>query len=567
MTADGTSATLKQLRTRRGLARMLGLNYRKMMFVAYVLPIQVRHRVFTIPKRSGGTRTICAPTGALLSLQRRVKELLEKTYRPRNTVHGFVKGLDRGIKSNATAHANKRWVLSLDLEDYFESIHFGRVVGRLRAKPYGLSQEVAEFIAHIACYTRQVTSPAAEESATTSVLMTGGALSPLLANIVSDRLDNELARYCRDNGCTFTRYADDISISCNRNRFPRQVATPLEPDSFHATELSNGIVEIIERNGFRINHSKTRLQSRSQRQEVTGLVVNEKVNVSRRYVRQVRAMLHDWAINGLQKATQRHFDEFRPERGRLPAYEANNFEWVVRGKIEFIRHIKGSADGVFRSLAQKFNDLTTGSNFSIPIVATEDILEAAVWRLENDDDAGFSGSAFAVGDNLFATCAHCLGENLKLFSVKSPNFGLTATPVAVDQQNDIALIELASPMPGLMPDAVLQIHDSINPDTTPVGSVVQTAGFPVNHNSDRISTNMGQVVGVSSELFGEGTAPQNNAIVLSHGTFQGMSGGPVLMDGQVIGVIARGPSEQDKTQTPIAIHVEKLRSLIQVDVR
>lgn len=81
---------------------------------------------------------------------------------------------------------------------------------------------------------------------------------------------------------------------------------------------------------------------------------------------------------------------------------------VVRGKIEFIRHVKRSADQVFRRLAVRFNALCSGHQFSIPLVEDGEVLNAAVWYLENDTDSGSVGSCFAIAENLFVTCAHCL---------------------------------------------------------------------------------------------------------------------------------------------------------------
>lgn len=339
--------TLKSYTNLRQIAFALKRNYkRRFVHIAYGLSPAARYKEFTIPKKSGGVRRICAPRVALLKLQRDILTLLQVDYRPRSPVHGFVSGLNRSTVSNARSHVNKRWVLNVDLEDYFETIHFGRIVGRLAATPYNYPTEIAQFISHISCFeTTKVVSGA---SRTTSVLMPGGALSPLLANIVTDRLDGELLRFCRQLGCTYTRYADDITISSNRRTFPASIGRFSNSEDQTEFNLSETFQEIIETNGFYINHRKTRLLGVSVQQEVTGLVVNEKVNVKRKFVRNIRAMLHDWEFNGFAAASLKHFGEKRPDRGRLPAHEASNFEWVVRGKIEFVRQVKGSADLVFQ---------------------------------------------------------------------------------------------------------------------------------------------------------------------------------------------------------------------------
>lgn len=442
--------SLKPFANLRQIAFALRRNYRRrFVYIAYGLAPSARYKEFTIPKKSDGSRRICAPRVALLKLQQDILRLLESDYRPRAHVHGFVGGRQRSIVSNARQHVGKRWVLNIDLEEYFETIHFGRVRGRLMAPPYDYPEEIAQFVAHIACFQTEKEVDGSVRK--THVLMPGGALSPILANIVSDKLDAELARFCRQLGCTYTRYADDITISSNRRTFPAPIGRFATPDSHDEFILSDTFQQMIEDNGFRVNHTKTRLLGHAFQQDVTGLVVNEKVNVKRRFVRNVRAMLHDWEFNGYATASARHFNEKRPDRGRLPEQEATNFEWVVRGKVEFIRQVKGSADQVFRSLATRFNALCSGQQFSIPLVEDSDVLNAAVWYLENDTDGGSVGTCFAVAENLFVTCAHCLGPNLRVFSRQNPTFAMEAEEVARDDHNDLALIRMRTPLPAFNP--------------------------------------------------------------------------------------------------------------------
>ena len=553
--------SLKKFANLRHIALALHRDYRrKMVYIAYGLTPGARYKEFTIPKKSGGTRRICAPRIALLKLQRDILCLLEGDYRPRAHVHGFVGGHQRSIVSNARQHVGKRWVLNIDFEDYFETIHFGRVRGRLMAPPYNYSREIAQFIAHIACFRTEKEVDGSPR--TTHVLMPGGALSPILANIVSDKLDAELARFCRQTGCTYTRYADDITISSNRRTFPARIGRFANPNSYDEFILSDTFQQIIEDNGFRINHSKTRLLGFAFQQEVTGLVVNEKVNVKRKFVRDVRAMLRDWELNGNTEASARHFNEKRPDRGRLPKQEATNFEWVVRGKIEFIRQVKGSTDQVFRSLAARFNELCSGQPFLIPLVEDSDVLDAAVWYLENDTDGGSVGTCFSVAENLFVTCAHCLGPNLRIFPRKKPTFAMEADEVARDDHNDLALIRLRDPLAGFSPAASLQIASTVEATALSVGSAVQAAGYPSNLDSTSLTIRDTMVTGFTRKTFDRTPATSDNAIALLWGTYEGMSGGPVLLSGKVVGVIVRGPSEDNPTIPFLAAKSEFVVALL-----
>lgn len=553
--------SLKPFANLRQIAFALRRNYRKrFVYIAYGLAPGSRYKEFTIPKKSGGTRRICAPRIALLELQRDILRLLESDYRPRSHVHGFVGGHQRSIVSNARQHVGKRWVLNVDLKDYFETIHFGRIRGRLMAPPYDYPEEIAQFIAHIACF--QTEKEVEGSLRTTHVLMPGAALSPILANIVSDKLDAELARFCRQLGCTYTRYADDITISSNRRTFPAPIGRFANPDSHDDFILSDTFQQMIEDNGFRINHAKTRLLGAVFQQEVTGLVVNEKVNVKRKFVRDVRAMLHDWEFNGYAAASARHFNDKRPDRGRLPAQEATNFEWVLRGKIEFIRQVKGSTDQVFRGLAARFNALSSGRKFSIPLVEDSEVLNAAVWYLENDTDGGSVGTCFAVAENLFVTCAHCLGPNLRIFPRQSPAFAMEADEVARDEHNDLALIRLRTPMPAFNPAATLQIASTAEAGALGIRSAVQAAGYPSNLDSTSLTIRDTEVTGFSRQTFDGTPATSDNVIALLSGTYEGMSGGPVLFSGKVVGVIVRGPDDDDRTIPFLAVRSEFVDALL-----
>ncbi|SCZ51358.1 Trypsin-like peptidase domain-containing protein [Epibacterium ulvae] len=318
---------------------------------------------------------------------------------------------------------------------------------------------------------------------------------------------------------------------------------------------------MIDDNGFRINHTKTRLLGLAFQQEVTGLIVNEKVNVKRKFVRDVRAMLHDWELNGFAAASVRHFNEKRPDRGRLPEQEATNYEWVVRGKIEFIRQVKGSTDQVFRRLAARFNALCSGQHISIPLVEDSDVLNAAVWYLENDTDGGSVGTCFAVDTNLFVTCAHCLGPNLRIFPRQNPAFPMDADELARDDHNDLALIRLRTPLPAFNPAATLQMASSAEFSALGIRSAVQAAGYPSSLDSTSLSIRDTEVTGFSRKTFDGTAATSDNVIALLSGTYEGMSGGPVLLSGKVVGVIVRGPNDDDRTIPFLAVksgHVNDL---------
>jgi RNA-directed DNA polymerase len=110
-------------------------------------------------------------------------------------------------------------------------------------------------------------------------------------------------KLARSYHCFYTRYVDDITFSKTSTSFPAQIG--------YFDENKNAIVgaelrQIIENNGFRINAEKVRLHTNKHRQSVTGLTVNEKPNIPRNFIRQIRAMIHAWDKYGLEAASQEH---------------------------------------------------------------------------------------------------------------------------------------------------------------------------------------------------------------------------------------------------------------------
>ena len=141
------------------------------------------------------------------------------------------------------------------------------------------------------------------------------------------------------------RYADDMTISTRSRAFPSQIAILDDQEEGGLPNLSERFIDLIETNGFKINDNKTRMQRYNRRQSVTGLVVNRKVNINRRFIRQTRAMLHAWERYGLSGATQEYVEKYMP--GNKPAFMPPvDFQGVVRGKIEFIQMVRGDGDDI-----------------------------------------------------------------------------------------------------------------------------------------------------------------------------------------------------------------------------
>lgn len=341
-TAPSTLEQLRAIKTFEELATFLEVSHSHLRFVLYDKKYS-KYKSFEIPKRKKSeTRKISVPNWALDQLQHRLLAVFQDIYQPRGSVYGFTRG--RSIVANAHYHRKGRKIrhlLNVDLKDFFPSIHLGRVKGLLTAKPYELNSQVATWIAQIV--------------STYDGLPQGACTSPIISNMVCNKLDTQLSRFAQKYRCRYTRYADDLVFSSTEVKFPPAVKHEnllIDVNQAFLSELDD---IIVKQNKFQINESKVKLQTPNERQEVTGLVVNEFVNVPRKFIREVRAMLHDWDVNGLERATENHLTKRQkhrsPNKGRL------DFRSVVRGKIEFIGMVRGKNDSIYRKLFIKYSRL------------------------------------------------------------------------------------------------------------------------------------------------------------------------------------------------------------------
>lgn len=268
------------IKTRSDLADYLNIPPSKITYILFKRGVDSYYTEFEIPKKSGEPRRICAPTGDLKGVQRQLadalwehqKSIYEELGIKPNISHAFEEG--KSIITNAKIHRNKRIVINVDLSDFFDSIHIGRVCGFFeKNKHFNLPHESAITIAQLACYQGK--------------LPQGAPTSPIITNLVCQVLDMHLLSFAKRYRLDYTRYADDITFSTNDKAF-------LETwDSFYA-ELEKK----IRKAGFSLNEKKTRITYRDSKQVVTGLVVNKKISVDHAYCRKVRAMAHSLYTNG-----------------------------------------------------------------------------------------------------------------------------------------------------------------------------------------------------------------------------------------------------------------------------
>lgn len=264
---------------------------------------------FTIPKRDGSDRDICAPKAQLRWVQRQILDKILDQVPPHSAAHGFIAG--RSIVTNAALHKNAAVLLKFDLTDFFPTIHYFRVVGLFASLGYYVedgrfsandnSRQIAATLARLCCYTPD------PKLWSRGVLPQGAPTSPAISNLVCRRLDARLEGLAKKNGGVYSRYADDLTFS-------------FQADAVDLGRFRWWVDQVCHQEGFFVKQSKFRIIRASQRQTVTGIVVNDTLHIPREQRRRFRAILHNCLTHGIDSQA----------RGR------KDFEGYLRGFASYV---------------------------------------------------------------------------------------------------------------------------------------------------------------------------------------------------------------------------------------
>ena len=193
-----------ELKTRNELADFLEIPRKKLSYILYVKGVDNLYSSFDIPKKNGGTRRIDAPMTDLKNIQKKLAEALCAHQRENWNKDGIIPNLSHGFESgksiitNAKIHRNKRFVMNLDLENFFDCFHFGRVSGYfMKNKNFLLSKEAAIAIAQLTCYQGK--------------LPQGAPTSPIITNLICNIFDMRVLKIAKKYRLNYTRYADDCA--------------------------------------------------------------------------------------------------------------------------------------------------------------------------------------------------------------------------------------------------------------------------------------------------------------------------------------------------------------------
>ncbi len=271
------------------IAIAMGISLGKLRFLTLKNPAlaNTHYSHFPMLKSNGETRIISVPIPSLKDAQTWILHNILDKVEANDAAHGFRR--HRSIVTNARPHVGKEIVVKIDLQDFFGAIDYVCVKSVFTYLGYSAT---AANIFSLLCTARVVNKIAPEQEMKYSnnrkrCLPQGAATSPALSNIFCFTLDRDLSQIARDLGFNYTRYADDMTFSGD-GIAPATIARLL--DRLH---------KIITRKGFRINPDKTQILGKAQQHRVTGVIVNQKLNVSKRKLAAFRATLHQIDRDGL----------------------------------------------------------------------------------------------------------------------------------------------------------------------------------------------------------------------------------------------------------------------------
>lgn len=516
---DGKLTQFRNLRSIRDVAQFFDTTTARLAFHLYSKSSET-YDVFSIRKASGGQRIIASPPTVIAVLQTKLLRCITAVSIPKAAAHGFT--AERSVRTNALQHVRPRLILNLDLLNFFPNFHFGRVRGLFRHRPFLFPEKVATVLAQLCCFK--------------SVLPQGAPTSPIISNLLCRGLDRDLSRLARNHDCRYTRYADDITISTKNSAFHTALVASMPTLENYQPTLGPGLLQILEKHDLRINGKKTRLRCQNERQEVTGLVVNDVVNVPREFVRNVRAILHDCATRGIPAADKRYRASDRKHRfGHTPHVIHH-----LRGKIDYLQMIKGDANPIFLKYAIALEKIVQTRRHGVKLYgnAITELLDEALWIVVGKDGRGdqiTQGTAFALDGFGIVSAKHVFDSPTKeefevvsweLIPASRPQQRYNVKNVRKHKNLDLCVIETDG-----IPTAALTVEN----EEPKQSARLRVAGFPRWHGAkDQLSI-------APCELIQIRKIKAITYLRTSCEVYEGNSGGPIIdVAGRAVGVVLFG---------------------------
>jgi len=201
----------------------------------------------------------------------------------------------------------------------------------------------------------------------------------------------------------YSRYADDITFSSMHHVYQKN------------GEFRRELRRIITDQHFTINDDKTRLQKKGARQEVTGIIVSEKLNVTQKYVRDVRNILYIWDRYGYPSALAKFIPKYKEEKGHVKKGNPN-LENVIDGKLMYLKMVKGEEDSVYQRLHSKFVTLVEKMKEK-SITTKQNVTYIETWALLEFEKKHSTEVVITTSDNLHRYAHFMFGDKNAMASV------------------------------------------------------------------------------------------------------------------------------------------------------
>lgn len=492
-------------------------------------------------KKSGGYREICAPINSLKYAQKNISRRLNEVFENQDfskVAHGFI--CNKSIVTNAKPHLNKKYVVNIDILDFFPSITFRRVLGLFKKNKYiSLNEKLAIMLANLVTYENK--------------LPQGAPSSPVVSNLICHNLDKNFKKLMRDYpDLTITRYADDITLSCNSEN------TLSKLYSLKDNCLSSFLTKIVEKNGFKINIKKTRLSKWFEHQEASGLVVNTELNVNKYFFHRVRCITNCIKKYGVIPVIK-HYCDIK----KIPFCKENAEKFVeyYKGLFSYLKMVRGFKPP-YNNLAYKANEIL-GKNVFDYLISLEEIKKECVFKLiDAIDKNGGMGTCFRI-KNFIVTCKHNLfSKNVDAEIITGYNIFLdpdnplakNIKPCFISEEHDLAFFDssnIKSPKFLVLSKQNIESGENIN-----------CIGFPMSELDDNVSIAQGKVE--STQRFKASSKAEyyeDDYFTTDASIRCGNSGGPIINDNnELVGMACIGIDNLERSNVNGSLHISAIKN-------
>lgn len=491
------------IKTLDDLEKFLGVDHKTFLFMRFAKS-ENRYRKFFLPKNKPSEfREINSPTPVLMNAHKILYSELYKCLKTYECSHGFIK--NKSIKTNAAQHVGKAYVLNFDIEDFFPSIHIGRLIGLFARKPFSFSRDISVALSQILTCNGK--------------LAQGSPCSPILANMIFYSVDRKILKYIKRTSICYTRYADDLTFSFNKPYFVSYF--------YDGTNINLDFNNLFLSSNFKLNNSKFRIQQSNQHQDVTGITVNTCLNTGHFYKYKIRSCLHALKKYGLSNSARVYFN-MKGWNYKGTSTDDKQFLKYVSGLLSYYSMIRGKTNPVYLKLAHEFNYLNKSNLLYLQTNDLNLIAENSVLLI---NDCGFSYSTAFFYKGFIITCYHCIVESkigdTHIFvsnNVKKTS-SFDAICVYTNKNKDIAIFKYNR----------LQPHIDIKPSACEIHKrdEVKALGYP-----DYEKTTDFDIAIVEGKVTTSFVYEKNIYYSSNMDIQQGLSGGPVLnKNNELIGMV------------------------------